>query len=331
MGRVLFPQGQQKVWIEVLLKETGLTASCLASLCKVNRRTFSDWRTGKFSIHQRVFEKLCKEFNLVRPKDIKIVTDDWNVSEAARKGGLRRFELYGPLGTAESCRRGGLTTQQRIRENPEKYLALGCKLRKNFKKLTKHKNLAELVGIILGDGGINKSQVEIALNRNDDRAYAKYVKELLSLICGETPSVKERKFDNTIRIVINGMDFVERLEEVGLKRGNKIKNQVDIPGWILRKREFEKACVKGLMDTDGSFYSYRPTNRKRGKNFAICFRNYSKPLIFSMSKVLSKLKISHTIGDKRINIYSKAAIQNYFEIIGSSNTKHRRKYYKYFE
>lgn len=59
--------------------------------------------------------------------------DFWYVTKGARKGALRRLELYGDLGTPEGRRKGGINSQLRRKENPEKYRLLGCNLRKKFK------------------------------------------------------------------------------------------------------------------------------------------------------------------------------------------------------
>jgi len=38
--------------------------------------------------------------------------------------------------------------------------------------------------------------------------------------------------------MLSGRNLVKNLESFGLKKGNKIKNQVDIPKWILKNKKF---------------------------------------------------------------------------------------------
>jgi intein/homing endonuclease len=49
-------------------------------------------------------------------------------------------------------------------------------------------------------------------------------------------------------------NLVFTLEEIGLKAGNKSKNRTSIPNWILKDKQYSIACIRGLIDTDGSVY-----------------------------------------------------------------------------
>jgi len=42
---------------------------------------------------------------------------------------------------------------------------------------------------------------------------------------------------------------------IGLVLGNKVKQQIDIPEWIKSNNNFSLACVRGIIDTDGCFYT----------------------------------------------------------------------------
>ena len=72
----------------------------------------------------------------------------------SRLGGLRRVELYGNPGTPEGRSTGGKRTIQLFRSNPELARSLGFAVRKEIRCPARSSELAEFVGILLGDGGV---------------------------------------------------------------------------------------------------------------------------------------------------------------------------------
>jgi intein/homing endonuclease len=144
---------------------------------------------------------------------------------------------------------------------------------------------------------------------------------------GVKASVVFRKGENTVSVTASSINLIAFLEKNGLRRGNKVSNQVAIPSWITANRLYSIACLRGLMDTDGSFYAYTNiVNAKPYHNFALCFTNRSKPLIEGVFGVLSKLGLSPYLGRDRVYLYKKAQVLNYLKIIGSHNPKHLNSY-----
>jgi hypothetical protein len=41
-------------------------------------------------------------------------------------------------------------------------------------------------------------------------------------------------------------ELILTLEKFGLKRGNKVKNNVGIPDWIFNKKTFLESCIRGI-------------------------------------------------------------------------------------
>ncbi|PIU68772.1 hypothetical protein COS81_02745, partial [candidate division WWE3 bacterium CG06_land_8_20_14_3_00_42_16] len=64
------------------------------------------------------------------------------------------------------------------------------------------KELAELFGIIFGDGGINNSwQLVISLNSNADLEYSYYVRKLLRKLFKIKVAIRKRPNQNTLVVV----------------------------------------------------------------------------------------------------------------------------------
>ena len=125
------------------------------------------------------------------------------------------------------------------------------------------------------------------------------------------------------------MDFCQ---QIGLVQGNKTKHQIDIPEWIKENKAFSKACLIGLVDTDGCFYtnSYY-INNKKYSYFKVAFTNASKPLISSVFKILNDLDIKARISKnyKDVRIESRRYVFKYTQKIGSHNDKHLKKIKKW--
>lgn len=328
MGRIRFPKGEQKNWIDDVLKVSGLDTRRVAKLCGVSPRTIRDWRREKFTISESSCKILSKEFGMEIPGEATVISTYWYVAMGAKKGALKRIELYGPPGTKEGRVLGGLMSQKRRREDPEKYRLLGCNISKDFKVLKKSDKLAEMVGIILGDGGVSNYQVKITLNRETDRLYADNVASLISEAFGDYPRWYDHSGENVIDLCNSGEKLVKELDKIGILKGDKIKNQVDFPSWIWNKKSYVRACTRGLMDTDGCVYlHYHSTGGIKYRNIGICFTNHSKPLVLSFSKALTGENVKHSICDKqrRVYVYDLEEVKKYIKIFGSSNPKHVEK------
>ncbi|MHB8155597.1 MAG: LAGLIDADG family homing endonuclease [Candidatus Omnitrophota bacterium] len=266
------------------------------------------------------------------PESIEILEDYWSAKKYSRIGALKRFQMHGALGTPEGRRKGGLATQRLIRTDPVWALQSGIVVRKKIYDPGYSLELAEFIGIMLGDGGLTNYQLNITLNSQTDREYLLYVKNLLEKLFHIQPSVMLRKKENAARIVASGRNLVELLKRYGLKVGNKVRQSVDIPAWVLRKNEFAIACLRGLMDTDGCCYAYaHNVNKKRYYNFGLCFTNASLPLLKSVYTILEKNGYHPCVASRRVYVHRKNEIAKYFQKVGTHNNKHLHKYQEFFD
>lgn len=136
--------------------------------------------------------------------------------------------------------------------------------------------LAELFGIILGDGHLSNSKyryrLQIALNSAKEPEYISYVENIIINVFGEIPSRYQFKKRNCLVLMVSAKPLIMELLRLGLKRGNKIKNQVRVPNWIKQNKEFSIACTKGLIDSDGS------VTISKNNQLKVEFANKSIPL-----------------------------------------------------
>ena len=299
----------------------------LAKICGVSNRTARDWQRGKFTISKNALLLICGKFDLERPNNISYLNDYWYVHKGAQKGALRRAELYGQFGTTKGRRKGGLVSQARRKANPDYYCKLGCIVRNKFNKPILSTELAEFVGILLGDGSISDYQATISLDRTQEIEYARYVCSLIRrLFCYEATKV-DCKYKNTVEIKINGINFVNLIKTLGLKKGNKVKNGSSVPNWIKKNEAFSRACVRGLYDTDGGLYTHKHwVNGIRYQNLGWTFTNFSPNLLIFVRDFLNKREFKvKNLKAHYLYLYNLEDIKRYFSLVGSHNFKRTTK------
>ncbi len=328
MGRMVFKKGEFTNFILKTKDTLGLSWDKLGKRTGVTGRTLRDWKRGVLLPSEQKVKKLEKLSGVKAPKPIEVRKEFWSGGVYGRAAAIARMKKYGPPGTTEGRRKGGMTSQKRRKEDPEYYRKLGCLVRKKFLKVKPSAQLAELTGIILGDGGISNYQLRIYLNRKADQVFAQYVSKLLKTVFGEAGSRYEHPEENLIILNITGVDLIEQLSKWGLEKGNKVKRQIDFPEWINRSSKYKKLCVRGLVDTDGCLFFHHHWTTSRGvkykyRNLGLCFTSASRKLINSVSKTLDGFCVKHSINHRgdRIFIYNLEMVKRYLKVFGSSNPR----------
>lgn len=105
--------------------------------------------------------------------------------------------------------------------------------------------LAEIVGILLGDGSINIYQrkdrpgkqyrVKITLNSEKDKEYAEYVSGLFREVFGEPPKQYHRKGEKTLDLIIRKKKIVQSLLNHGLELSPKWERAI-VPKKFIKKK-----------------------------------------------------------------------------------------------
>ncbi len=201
----------------------------------------------------------------------------------------------------------------------------------------KSEELAELWGILLGDGNIQKKfsykvgvyNIKVTGHSVLDRDYLlKFVKPLIEKLFDVTVREYDSKNSNALNIVADGRKIVDFFEKEGFKAGDKIRNQVRMPEWIKENCKFLAVCLRGLYDTDGCFY--RLTNQN---SYQIHFKNHNVTLLNDVHESLIKLGIkpSKIICNQSIVVTKKEEIAKFYKLIGFHNPKHLNKINAYFK
>ena len=290
--RVKLKEGKQKELI--LLAKKDLTWKKLSSMLGINAHYLAvDLKNERGLLSKTIYFGLCKIVGINFDKFIlEKLEDNWGKS----KGGL----------------------------NSE-----GSTIKLN--KPIYDEKLAEFVGAILGDGNltyykrgkkIGVYHVRIAGDLKLDKDYhINYLWKLCEKMFNVVPSEIIRPKVNERFLSLTSKELVNFFGEMGMKPGNKIKNQSTIPEWIYKNDLYLRACLRGLIDTDGSIF--RMSN-KDPHLLRINFTNYDGTLLKDARNSFIRLGFhpSKIIMDRVFYISRQNEIKKYLKEIGFSNKKH---------
>lgn len=181
----------------------------------------------------------------------------------------------------------------------------------------KSKEFAEFIGIMLGDGNIWNNTIRVIQDKRE-KEYIEFVSSLFYHIFKINFRLFIYKKENVSNLHKTYEDLVEILLKYGLKRGKKKISNVGIPDWIFEDKEYLKACLRGLVDTDGCVYFC-----KREKRGYIKFTNKSTKLLEDFKKGCKRFNINFVKGGEyNTNLYKKIEVERFINTIGFSNNKH---------
>lgn len=181
--------------------------------------------------------------------------------------------------------------------------------------------LAEVIGIMLGDGHISDTQIRVTIYQKESQ-YIEYVSKILRTVFGVTPTQGKWNNSHVCDVYIGSTAIVRYLEAMGLVH-NKVQEQVHIPQWVATKKTFMEAFLRGFFDTDGSLYKLR-----FGTQMSFC--NRSLPLLEQTKNFLEQLEYHPSrISGYNLYITRKEDLKRYAKEIGFGNLKHFSKAEKF--
>jgi intein/homing endonuclease len=292
--RLKLTKSKQRELILSFKIENNLTWQELATLLNVKRGALLEWYHENNLIPKIIFEKLDSNNNYYK-YILEEKSDNWG----RQKGGLLS------TGTTKSI-------------TSPKY----------------SKKLAELIGIVLGDGNLhmlNKQSymLRIAGHSVLDKDYlSNYVYRLCYDLFNISPKIYYSKRSQEMLVLVHSKAVVEFLIGAGLFTGNKITTKVDIPHWIIDNKSYIQACLRGLIDTDGSIF--RMSN-KDPHLLRLSFTNYNITLLTSTRNAFIALGYfpSKIITGHSFFISRKTDIVKYLKEIRFSNQKHIKRLNKF--
>lgn len=190
-------------------------------------------------------------------------------------------------------------------------------------------NMAELIGAIIGDGNIYKNRyVEISGDKVLDSDYFKW--KLLPIVVNElsyTPRIRTGSFG--IHLRINNKKFTIFLNNLGIQSGKGKAYDVLIPKLISQNWKLSKACIRGIIDTDGCLsFDKRKVYKTPYPRIILHIRNRGLSLqlyrLFKANGFKATLSKQMTPWGEAHTVYlnGKTQVLKYIKEIGFSNNRH---------
>ncbi|OHA26136.1 MAG: hypothetical protein A3C06_03925 [Candidatus Taylorbacteria bacterium RIFCSPHIGHO2_02_FULL_46_13] len=154
----------------------------------------------------------------------------------------------------------------------------------SYNNLIKSGDLAELIGVVLGDGHIWKfpraEELSIFSNSNNP-GFVKRYSLLVEEIFGKKPTTTIHSGKNCIRIRIYQNHISSRLGVPLSPRRNKI---IEVPKWILGNRGYIVRYLRGLYEAEGSHSVHLPTS-----TYKLFFSNRNRSLLKNVFSLMQQL------------------------------------------
>jgi|GEM_PF-353688 len=185
--------------------------------------------------------------------------------------------------------------------------------------------LAEEIGLHIGDGTLSKTRNYFALrgySRDEYEYYTGHISKLYRSIYNFKPKIFSRGsicgFEKCSKPI-----FMFKTKILGLPYGKK-SHIVDIPK-IIKESRNEKiiaACIRGILDSDGCIWF-----SENGAYPRIDISSKSKSLIRSIGFYLEKMGFQPNLyyDDTKIVLYGKLMLDMWMEKIGTNHPKHNAK------
>ncbi len=302
--RVLFKKGEQRKFILKCCDGYNLPEFLELNKIIIPCSTFRKYYQERLTLPYDIFERLCKCSKIDRNSfNFKLLEDNWGLVKGGKKG-IKTLSKNYKNELKEWRSKGGKNSISKILKIKEISIP------------ALNEEVAELIGVYLGDGTLTKYFLRITGDKRYDFLYFKYLSKLIENNFDIKPTIRETKNKNLLYLEIGSKifcDYINKKFKLGF--GSKIRNKSIIPAEISNDDKLFFSCLRGMVDTDGSV-------SKDNNTLSVRFSNSNVFLLNQIKELNKKYRIFNFENNNQIGIKSKEGVINYFRLIGSSNLRH---------
>lgn len=178
------------------------------------------------------------------------------------------------------------------------------KIKSMYPVLKKDGSLAELIGIVLGDGHICKHPRCDSLRITGDAKkmeFVNYSAHLIEVVFDKKPTLSKVKRSNAMTVTIYEKEISKRL---GIPYGSRKDLDYTPPKWILRSRANTIHFLRGLYEAEGSLCYHPPTSTHK-----LFFANKNQHLLKLVAMLVEGLGFKQNTYINKVQVSRKAEVQ----------------------
>jgi hypothetical protein len=158
------------------------------------------------------------------------------------------------------------------------------KIKTTYLALKKDGDLAELIGVTLGDGHIciypRTEELRITSNANNPGFINRYAKIIEKLFKKKAYIINSQQSKST-KIGIYEKFISKRM---GISSGARGKLDIKVPDWILNNKDYIVRYLRGLYEAEGCLCVHKPTY-----TYKFLFANRNVSMLDNVERLLKKL------------------------------------------
>jgi hypothetical protein len=178
------------------------------------------------------------------------------------------------------------------------------KIKSSYPPFKKSKELAELIGVVLGDGHIGKlartESLRIVGNSSNQGFTNRYAK-MIEQVFNKKPHVAKRGTSNANNITIYEKEISKRL---GIPLGSRAGLDFPVPLWILSKKVYTIAYLRGLYEAEGCYSVHLATYTHK-----FTFSNRNESLLLNVYTLVSAMGFHPHRSKYQIQVSRKEEVQ----------------------
>ena len=179
-----------------------------------------------------------------------------------------------------------------------------------FPPFTRSGDLAELIGVLLGDGHIQKfprTERLLIFSNSNNPGFVKRYTTLVEKLFNKKTYVYQQTGQNCTRISLYQKSISERLE---IPTGARGKLALEVPDWILENQDYVVRYLRGLYEAEGSLSHHEPTYTHK-----LNFSNLNATMLENVYELMVSLGFHPSRDAKRVQISRKEEVRRAVELL----------------
>lgn len=182
-------------------------------------------------------------------------------------------------------------------------MKLEGKIKSEYKSLEKNGDLAELIGVTLGDGHIcvyPRTEELRIISNSSNVGFVKRYADLVHKVFHKKAYIRVSNQSNSIRIGLYEKYISDRL---GVPAGARKDLAITVPDWILSKKNYIVRYLRGLYEAEGSFCVHEATYTHK-----FFFANRNRSMLLNVKSLMEILGFHPHISKDQVQLSKKEEV-----------------------